>query len=48
MKKVLFILIFLFSINIGYSQLFTKNKVLNIENFDKQSISWGYFLGLNN
>ena len=48
MKKVLFILIFLFSVNIGYSQLFTKKKVLNNENFDKPSISWGYFLGLNN
>ena len=48
MKKVLFILIFLFSINIGYSQLFTKKKVLNNENFDKPSISWGYFLVLNN
>ena len=48
MKKVSFILIFLFSINIGYSQLFTKKKVLNNENFDKPSISWGYFLGLNN
>ena len=48
MKKVLFILIFLFSVNIGYSQLFTKKKILNNENFDKPSISWGYFLGLNN
>ena len=48
MKKVLFILIFLFSVNLGYSQLFTKKKVLNNENFDKPSISWGYFLGLNN
>jgi len=48
MKKVLFILIFLFSVNIGYSQLFTKKKVINNENFDKPSISWGYFLGLNN
>ena len=48
MKKILFILIFLFSVNIGYSQLFTKKKVLNNENFDKPSISWGYFLGLNN
>ena len=48
MKKVLFILIFLFSVNIGYSQLFTKKKVINNENFDKPSITWGYFLGLNN
>jgi len=34
--------------NIGYSQLFTKKKVLNNENFDKPTISWGYFLGVNN
>ena len=32
----------------GYSQLFTKKKVLNNENFDKPSVSWGYFLGMIN
>ena len=41
-------MIFILSVNTGYSQLFTKKKVLNNENFDKPSISWGYFLGLNN
>ena len=48
MKKLLLTMIFLLSVNIGYSQLFTKKKVLNNENFDKPTISWGYFLGLNN
>ena len=48
MKKLLLTLVFLLSMNIGYSQLFTKKKVLNNENFDKPTISWGYFLGVNN
>ena len=48
MKKLLLTFIFILSVNIGYSQLFTKKKVLNNENFDKPTISWGYFLGLNN
>ena len=30
------------------AQLFTKERVLNNENFDKPSLSWGYFLGMNN
>jgi hypothetical protein len=37
---------FLFCTN-GYSQLFTKKRVLNNENFDKPTLSWGYFLGMN-
>ena len=48
MKKLLLTLIFILSVNIGYSQLFTKKKILNNENFDKPTISWGYFLGMNN
>ena len=47
MNKLLLTLIFILSVNIGHSQLFTKKKVLNNENFDKPSISWGYYLGLN-
>ena len=44
-----FVIIFFFLISTsGYSQLFTKKKVLNNENFDKPSVSWGYFLGMNN
>ena len=48
MKKLLLTLIFILSVNIGYSQLFTKKKVINNENFDKPQISWGYYLGVNN
>jgi len=48
MKKLLLTLIFLLSVNIGFSQLFTKKKILNNENFDKPQISWGYYLGVNN
>ena len=44
---ILIFFIFIFSIN-TYGQLFTKKKVINNENFDKPSLSWGYFLGMNN
>lgn len=30
------------------AQLFSKERLTNIENFDKQRWSWGYFLGFNN
>lgn len=29
------------------AQLFTKEKIKNQENFDKQFLTWGYFLGFN-
>ena len=44
---ILFTSFFLFYININ-AQLFTKKKVLNNENFDKPTLSWGYYLGMNN
>ncbi len=43
---ITFIFVFIFYLD-GHAQLFTKKKVLNNENFDKQRTSWGYFLGLN-
>ena len=47
--RFIFVIIFFFLISTsGYSQLFTKKRVLNNENFDKPSVSWGYFLGMNN
>jgi len=49
MKKLPYILILLFSIT-TYSQskgIFSKNPILNLENFDKQRVHWGYFLGFN-
>jgi len=48
MKKTALILFYILFINSVNSQLFTKEKVINNENFDKPSMSWGYFLGLNN
>ena len=48
MKKTALIIFYILSLNTVNSQLFTKEKVINNENFDKPSISWGYFLGLNN
>ena len=44
---ILFISVFFFCSD-GYSQLFTKKKVINNENFDKPQLSWGYYLGMNN
>jgi hypothetical protein len=49
MKKLLYILLLLLSIT-TYSQskgIFSKNPILNLENFDKQRVHWGYFLGFN-
>ncbi|MBT8303388.1 MAG: PorT family protein [Bacteroidia bacterium] len=48
MKNLLFLLAFLFTYQISNAQLFSKEKVLNLENFDKKFLTWGYFLGLNN
>jgi len=48
MKKTVLIILYILSLNTVNSQLFTKEKVINNENFDKPSVSWGYFLGFNN
>lgn len=42
--------IFLFLVTaLGYSQagMFGKDPIINQENFDKQKVHWGYFLGFN-
>ena len=50
MKKIV-VLFLLLSISakaqLGKS-LFTKDPIINLENFDKQRIYWGYFLGFSN
>ncbi|WP_396145265.1 porin family protein [Flavobacterium sp.] len=49
MKKLLNIILLLLSIT-THSQskgIFSKNPILNLENFDKQRVHWGYFLGFN-
>ena len=46
-NKIAFIL--LFFIVTGYAQrgskVFGKDPLINLENFDKQRVYWGYFLG---
>ncbi len=50
MKKIFLILSFLFFLN-GYSQfrqnMFSKNPIVNLENWDKQRIYWGFYLGFS-
>lgn len=48
MKKlfVVFILIF-FAQTVTAQGFFTKERLTNLENFDKKFLSWGYFLGFN-
>jgi hypothetical protein len=50
MKKIFVFILFLFVCN-GYAQfpggVFSKEPILNNENFDKQRVYWGYFLGFN-
>ena len=41
-----FIALYLISFQVE-AQLFTKERVLNNENFDKPRLSYGYYLGLN-
>lgn len=50
MKKILLILIFLSTPKIvGQStHMFSKNPIINLENFDKQRVYFGFFLGFNN
>ena len=45
-RLIVILLLFLFSYSAN-AQLFSKERIKNIENFDKQFLSWGYFLGFN-
>lgn len=47
MKKTLLILFILLLSHSVYAQLFSKEKIKNNENFDKDRLSWGFFLGIN-
>lgn len=48
MKNIFLIITLLFLAETTQAQLFSKERLSNIENFDKQRWSWGYFLGFNN
>ena len=47
MKKALLILYLLLLSQGSFAQLFSKERIMNNENFDKDRWSWGFFLGLS-
>ena len=47
MKKRLLVILVLFTFQSATAQLFSKERVLNNENFDKVRLSYGYYLGFN-
>ena len=49
MRKLLIVFALLLFAETAYSQLFNFNKerLTNLENFDKRFLTWGYFLGFN-
>lgn len=47
MRKTGIIILLLLICNSASAQLFTKERIKNQENFDKQFLTWGYFLGFN-
>lgn len=46
MKRIVLLFLIVSSFNCT-AQLFGKSPIINLENFDKQRVSWGYYLGLN-
>jgi outer membrane protein with beta-barrel domain len=47
MRKLFFLLGFLLLIQSVQAQLFSKERLANLETFDNRFLSWGYFLGFN-
>lgn len=47
MKKLLLVLTVVFLSHSVQAQLFSKERLSNLENFDKRFLTWGYFLGFN-
>ena len=47
MKKRLLVILVLFTFQSATAQLFSKERVLNNENFDKVRLSYGYYMGFN-
>lgn len=48
MKRLFLFLAFLFLVQTAEAQLFSRERLANLENFDKRRWTWGYFLGFNN
>jgi len=47
MRNILVVISFFFLFQSASGQLFTKEKIINNENFDKDKLSWGYYLGFS-
>lgn len=50
MKKIIVLVFALFAIQSfgqGPTKMFGRDPIINLENFDKQRVHWGYFLGFN-
>ncbi|HIB38246.1 porin family protein [Mesonia sp.] len=47
MKRLILVLTFLLGFQYTNAQLFSKEKIRNLENFDQKRWSWGYYLGFN-
>ncbi len=47
MKKSVLLFALLIAAQSSFAQIFTEEKIKNLENFDKKTLTWGFFLGLN-
>ncbi|WP_213521357.1 porin family protein [Nonlabens sp.] len=47
MRHLLVIIVVAIGIQTASAQLFSKEKIKNLENFDQKTLSWGYYLGFN-
>lgn len=48
MRKLIALILFITATSVCSAQLFSREKVQNNQNMDKQSLSWGYYFGTNN
>ena len=46
MKKITLIILLIISFQ-SKAQMFGKNPIINLENWDKQRVYWGYYLGMS-
>ncbi len=47
MRHLMVIIIVVIGFQTASAQLFSKEKIKNLENFDQKTMSWGYYLGFN-
>lgn len=47
MRKIFLLLPFILLVQNAQAQLFSREKIKNLETFDEQLLTWGFYLGLN-